>query len=78
MNKNRAKVSEFSVCAVRTERMTYHAMMAAKQLNPKKDNHGDASQDENKLNFIVLPERFLNLRANMGNLRYQKETGITT
>ena len=60
---------------VRTERMTYHAMMAAKQLNPQKDNHGNTSQDKNKLNFIVLPGKVLEFEGEHGNLRYQKETG---
>ena len=51
---------------VRTERMTYHAMMAAKQLNPRKIIMG--IQIKIKINLILLScqERFLNLRANMG------------
>ncbi len=46
--------------------MTYHAMMAAKQLNPKKIIMG--MQVRMKINLILLScqERFLNLRANMG------------
>lgn len=46
--------------------MTYHAMMAAKQLNPRKIIMG--IQVKIKINLILLScqERFLNLRANMG------------
>ena len=46
-----------------------------KTTESQKDNHGDASQDENKLNFIVLPRKVLEFEGKHGDLRYQKETG---
>ena len=41
----------------------------------QKDNHGNTSQDKNKLNFIVFPGKVIELEGEHGNLRYQKETG---
>ena len=46
-----------------------------KTTEPQKDNHGNTSQDKNKLNFIVLTGKFLEFEGEHGNLRYQKETG---
>ena len=58
---------------VRTERMTYHAMMAAKQLNPRKIIMG--IQVKIKINLIFLPGKVLEFEGEHGNLCYQKETG---
>ena len=49
-----------------------------KTTEPQKDNHGNTSQDKNKLNFIVLPGKVLEFEgANMG-ISATKGNRITT
>ncbi len=47
-----------------------------KTTEPQKDNHGNTSQDKNKLNFIVLPGKVLEFEGEHGNLRYQKDNNM--
>ena len=75
INKNHARISVFFCREVRTERMTYHAMMAAKQLNPRKIIMGIQVKIKINLIFIVLPGKVLEFEGEHGNLCYQKETG---